>query len=41
MAATTPDGAGIEHEPLVEANCVRVVQLADPDLNRIVLTGAT
>jgi predicted enzyme related to lactoylglutathione lyase len=34
------DGAGIAHEPLVEADYVRVVQLADPDLNRIVLTGA-
>jgi predicted enzyme related to lactoylglutathione lyase len=34
------DRAGIAHEPLVEADYVRVVQLADPDLNRIVLTGA-
>ncbi|MCU1388301.1 MAG: glyoxalase [Ilumatobacteraceae bacterium] len=34
------DAAGIDHEPLVEANYVRVVQLADPDQNRIVLTGA-
>ena len=34
------DAAGIAHEPLVEANYVRVVQLADPDQNRIVLTGA-
>lgn len=34
------DDLGIEHEPLVEANYVRVVQLADPDQNRIVLTGA-
>lgn len=34
------DAAGIDHEPLVEANYVRVVQLVDPDQNRIVLTGA-
>jgi predicted enzyme related to lactoylglutathione lyase len=39
-AVTSLDDAGIEHEPLVEANYVRVVQLADPDQNRIVLTGA-
>jgi len=31
--------AGIAHEPLVEATYVRVVQLADPDGNRIVFTG--
>jgi predicted enzyme related to lactoylglutathione lyase len=34
------DRAGIAHEPLVEANYVRVVQLVDPDQNRIVFTGA-
>ena len=34
------DASGIVHEPIVEANYVRVVQLADPDQNRIVLTGA-
>ena len=38
-AVTELDSAGIAHEPLVEANYVRVVQLADPDQNRIVLTG--
>lgn len=34
------DAAGIDHEPLVEATHVRVVQLVDPDENRIVLTGS-
>lgn len=34
------DAAGIEHEPLVDATYVRVVQLTDPDQNRIVLIGA-
>lgn len=33
------DHAGLEHGPLVEADYVRIVQLADPDRNRIVLTG--
>lgn len=39
-AVVALDHAGIEHGPLVEANYVRVVQLDDPDRNRIVLTGA-
>ena len=33
------DRAGIDHEPLMEATYVRIVQLVDPDRNRIVLTG--
>jgi predicted enzyme related to lactoylglutathione lyase len=33
------DGAGIEHEPVADATFVRIVQLSDPDLNRIVLSG--
>lgn len=32
------DWAGIEHESEVDATFVRLVQLADPDRNRIVLT---
>ena len=32
--------AGISHGPLIEATYVRLVQLADPDQNRIVLSGA-
>ncbi len=40
VEVATLDTAGIHHEPLVEANYVRVVELADPDQNRIVLTGA-
>ena len=39
-AVAALDAADIAHEPLVEANYVRVVQLGDPDQNRIVLTGA-
>ncbi len=39
-AVVALDAAGIAHEPLMDATYVRVVQLADPDQNRIVLTGA-
>ena len=34
------DSAGIAHKPIIEANYVRIVRLADPDQNRIVFTGA-
>jgi predicted enzyme related to lactoylglutathione lyase len=33
------DEASIDHEPIVDATFVRVVQLTDPDGNRVVLTG--
>ena len=33
------DRLGIHHEPLTEATHVRIVQLTDPDRNRIALTG--
>jgi predicted enzyme related to lactoylglutathione lyase len=36
---TALDRAGIAHEPVVEADYLRIVQLGDPDHNRIVLTG--
>ncbi len=40
QAVVDLDELGIAHAPLVEATFVRVVQLDDPDRNRIVLTGA-
>lgn len=39
-ACAALDRAGIDHEPVVDATFVRVVQLEDPDRNRVVLTGA-
>jgi predicted enzyme related to lactoylglutathione lyase len=38
-AVAALDAAGVAHEPIVDATYVRVVQLTDPDANRIVLTG--
>jgi predicted enzyme related to lactoylglutathione lyase len=38
-AAAHLDSAGIAHEPVAEADYVRIVVLADPDGNRIVLAG--
>jgi catechol 2,3-dioxygenase-like lactoylglutathione lyase family enzyme len=39
-AVASLDAAGIAHEPIAEATFVRVVELVDPDDNRIVVTGA-
>lgn len=38
-AAAELDAAGIEHDPIAEADYVRIVILADPDGNRVVLAG--
>lgn len=38
-AAVGLDAAGIDHDPIAEADYVRIVVLADPDGNRIVLAG--
>lgn len=32
------DWAGVAHQPMVDATSVRLVQLSDPDHNRIVIT---
>jgi hypothetical protein len=33
------DGAGVAHEPPMNATAVRLVVVSDPDGNRVVLTG--
>jgi len=33
------DWSGIDHDPIMDATFVRIVQLQDPDHNRIVLAG--
>jgi catechol 2,3-dioxygenase-like lactoylglutathione lyase family enzyme len=39
QAVADLDRAGIEHPPIEPASTFRIVQLADPDGNRVVLTG--
>jgi len=39
VAVGALDRAGIDHDPILDADYVRIVQLNDPDNNRIVLTG--
>jgi predicted enzyme related to lactoylglutathione lyase len=38
-AVAALDRAGLAHEPITDATYVRIVMLADPDGNRLVLSG--